>query len=257
METAIVRRDIWIFLIAVLLSFLHFAKGQTCAPYDQCSCKFPNGTFITLWGIDQRYTISGSVPGASYLYRPCTGLIEPNSECNGAIGCQVGTKKTVIAFKPKYVDVSYNDVSQVYVFGYQGSFDTQFKISYKMQILLVCDSTKEASFSTMLGCEVGTCIVQLTSKCACAGGCSIPKPIPGQKSNRKLSTGSVLCIILLVLVVVYIAAGVAINKYALHKEGSDVIPQKAFWSDIPSLVKDGCIFTYEITFKRKSDYEKI
>ena len=42
---------------------------------------------------------------------------------------------------------------------------------------------------------------------------------------------------LLVLVVVYVVAGVAVNKYALHKEGSDVIPQKAFWSDVPSLVK--------------------
>ena len=38
------------------------------------------------------------------------------------------------------------------------------------------------------------------------------------------------------LIFVYIIAGLVINKYALHKEGSDIIPQKSFWKDAPILV---------------------
>ena len=47
---------------------------------------------------------------------------------------------------------------------------------------------------------------------------------------------------LLVLVLVYVFAGIAINKFALHKEGSDVIPQRTFWTDVPSLVKVCLLF---------------
>jgi len=59
-----------------------------------------------------------------------------------------------------------------------------------------------------------------------------------------LSGGSILLIILLCVVVVYIAGGVALNKFARHKEGVEVIPNVDFWVMLPGLVKDGGMFIY-------------
>jgi len=49
-------------------------------------------------------------------------------------------------------------------------------------------------------------------------------------------------IILLVSLSLYFLIGIAIRKYKLHKEGLDIIPQRAFWGSLPSYIKDGFIF---------------
>jgi hypothetical protein len=40
----------------------------------------------------------------------------------------------------------------------------------------------------------------------------------------------------------YFAAGYAYNTFALKLEGSERIPNHAFWSDLPALIKDGCLY---------------
>ena len=39
------------------------------------------------------------------------------------------------------------------------------------------------------------------------------------------------------MVLVYIVLGILLNKFFMHKEGSDVVPQKTLWVKFPSLVK--------------------
>lgn len=51
----------------------------------------------------------------------------------------------------------------------------------------------------------------------------------------------------MVLIVVYFVGGIVINKYAMHKEGSDVIPQKSLWFDLPSLVKVTASFPFSFS----------
>jgi hypothetical protein len=69
-------------------------------------------------------------------------------------------------------------------------------------------------------------------------------PINTGSGNKGLSAGSILLIILLVLVVVYLVLGILWQKYRNHATGSDLIPNKEFWTELPILVKDGCVFTY-------------
>ncbi|XP_041478474.1 cation-dependent mannose-6-phosphate receptor-like [Lytechinus variegatus] len=67
--------------------------------------------------------------------------------------------------------------------------------------------------------------------------------VPGcitSKSN--LTTGGVLCIIFTVLVVVYIGGGILFQKFGRGATGKELIPNYAFWSDFPALIKDGFLF---------------
>lgn len=249
--------DFWIYSAVLCLGLLDTTQGQTCTAIDQCSCKLEDGKVITLWDIDRRYQIQSFISGFTYLYSPCTGLSEPHSDCDGALGCQLaGSQKTAIAYSPRYIDAVKDSGSGLYMFKYYGSMDAGLKKKIQLNLLLQCDEKKDAEFNKMLGCEAGVCILTLNSKCACPGTCRIRKQ-NGNGSSRKLSTGSVLCIVLLVLLLVYLIAGVAINKYALHKEGSDVMPHKTLWTNLFSLSKDGCVFTYRKIRGGKGDYQQI
>eukprot|EP00112_Aurelia_sp_Birch-Aquarium-sp1_P002504 Seg1278.4 transcript_id=Seg1278.4/GoldUCD/mRNA.D3Y31 product="Cation-dependent mannose-6-phosphate receptor" protein_id=Seg1278.4/GoldUCD/D3Y31 len=251
-----------LFLGVLLMAFASVAAEKTCVALDQCSCKMTDGKIISLWDIDKRYDIGSIVPGYTFLYRPCTGLKEPNSGCDGALGCQIGasgSSKVAIAKKPQKIDAKYDSGSLSWTFWYTGSYDSSSKKNIRFQLFLTCLSTgsKEPTFAKagVLGSVV---ISTLASKCACPGGCSYsPKQPSGSTANKKLSTGSILCIVLVTLIFVYIIAGLVINKYALHKEGSDIIPQKSFWKDVPILVLDGCRFSFSKIKRGGGEYEKI
>lgn len=61
-----------------------------------------------------------------------------------------------------------------------------------------------------------------------------------------LSTGSILLIVFFPLVLVYFIAGLLFNK--IHKGVNsfpEMIPNHSFWGDLPFLVKDGCVFTFQ------------
>jgi hypothetical protein len=63
---------------------------------------------------------------------------------------------------------------------------------------------------------------------------------PGGKS--KISAGSVMLILFFVLVVVYLAAGIAYNALKNGERGLQMIPQYEFWSQFPFLIVDGFKF---------------
>ncbi|KAL0482161.1 hypothetical protein AKO1_013330 [Acrasis kona] len=57
--------------------------------------------------------------------------------------------------------------------------------------------------------------------------------------------GGLIVTLLLVCVVLYFIIGALLLKFKFQKTGSDIIPQKEFWMDLPVLVKDGCLFIFE------------
>jgi len=59
-----------------------------------------------------------------------------------------------------------------------------------------------------------------------------------------MSTGTVMCIVLLVTIVVYIVGGILVNKYARKIEGSSLFPNHSFWTAFPGYVKDGFKFSF-------------
>lgn len=62
--------------------------------------------------------------------------------------------------------------------------------------------------------------------------------------------GIYFIIAVIVVTVVYFGGGSAIRKFAMHKEGSDIIPQVDFWKDLPFLVKDGIVYSVSKIFAK-------
>lgn len=102
-----------------------------------------------------------------------------------------------------------------------------------------------------------------TSRCACDNACNSSS----ESGSSKLSIGSILLIVFFALLLVYLIAGVLIKRYKMGVESvPEVIPNYEFWAGIPSLVKDGVIFTCQgvrsgcsSLYQRssKSGYDKI
>eukprot|EP01100_Stratorugosa_tubuloviscum_P007553 TRINITY_DN312_c0_g2_i1.p1 TRINITY_DN312_c0_g2~~TRINITY_DN312_c0_g2_i1.p1 ORF type:complete len:232 (-),score=76.90 TRINITY_DN312_c0_g2_i1:401-1096(-) len=67
--------------------------------------------------------------------------------------------------------------------------------------------------------------------------------------------GWVFIIILVVVIVIYIIGGILFMRFAKGATGSDMIPNKEFWVDFPSLLKDGFFFMFSCC--RKSDYDAV
>ncbi|XP_074624702.1 cation-dependent mannose-6-phosphate receptor-like isoform X2 [Acropora palmata] len=117
-------------------------------------------------------------------------------------------------------------------------------------ITLQCDYSKyPGEFITPFTQEQKGDIIQyratFASKCVCDDGCS---PTPAGNHGWKLkgpSTGSILLIVVIQLAFIYCINGTLYNEY---KEGygsfPEMIPNHSFWIELPSLIKEGCAFTF-------------
>ena len=74
--------------------------------------------------------------------------------------------------------------------------------------------------------------------CAMAGGGT---------GSKGLSWGSLFLILFPVSVVVYLSAGCYYNYKYHEKRGIEMVPQLEYWKQVPGLVYDGCVFSYQQT----------
>jgi Autophagy-related protein 27 len=57
-----------------------------------------------------------------------------------------------------------------------------------------------------------------------------------------ISAGSVILIVLLCVVFLYFVGGAVFMKFVRKAEGLEIVPHIEFWTSLPGLVKDGCLF---------------
>ena len=67
-------------------------------------------------------------------------------------------------------------------------------------------------------------------------------------------TGIILCGILIIIVLLYIIIGVLVNTFIKQKRGLEIIPNFEMWKELPSLIKDGFLFTFTCKSK-EAEYE--
>ncbi|XP_031571459.1 uncharacterized protein LOC116305648 [Actinia tenebrosa] len=235
--------------LTFLLSFSCLSltsAAKTCKKLDTCSCKMDDGSgIISLQDLDHKdgtpsFTGIKDTVNKDYKFdwNPCTPL-KAAGPCKGSNACQrtpdlfpVGKPDTTFSVNPDgtvlitYEKVTYEDHGR------------------KLQVTLKCDATEKGSFGDGISesgvGEESKYTGTFTSKCSCAGKCSYSSSY--FSSGHGPSVGSILLIIFFSLLVMYFVLGIVVNKYAIHKEGSDVIPNRSFWSDLPFLIKDGCVF---------------
>lgn len=74
-------------------------------------------------------------------------------------------------------------------------------------------------------------------------GCA-PQPSPSSSgSDSGLTAGGGLLIAFFVILFVYLVAGMGYNYHTGHR-GIELVPHISFWRTIPSLIKEGFIFSF-------------
>ncbi|OQV18677.1 hypothetical protein BV898_07307 [Hypsibius exemplaris] len=78
---------------------------------------------------------------------------------------------------------------------------------------------------------------------------------PCSELEHGLSVGSMLLIIFFSVLAAYFVIGVAVRKFIGGAVGYEAIPNYAFWSDLPLLMKDGALFAFsgcrpEVVYER-------
>lgn len=266
--------------VKVLIIIWIFSSGEftgisqeTCDKIDDCSCKKSNGRIINLREIDggskAAFKNIPTVRSKQYTFdwNPCTSFSE-NSECLNMLMCQKNLHSTdennPCAQKTSKFKVNKDGTTTII---YQSFTDSK---DYKrsVEITLKCD---ESQYPGNTGSGVteryepknSAYTMVFTSRCACDNGCDSPS----ESGSSKLSIGSILLIVFFALLLFYLIAGVLIKRYKMGVESvPEVIPNYEFWAGIPSLVKDGVIFTCQgvrsgcsSLYQRssKSGYDKI
>jgi len=184
----------------------------------------------------------------TFSWNPCTKF-ESGSGCDNVLLCQTDTTSPGATYPAGDTVDSFTEIDD-------GSIILTYKdvpyegYSRKGVITLKCDPSKtpgEPSGFTEQDTGSSQYSASFSSKCVCEGGCAGVKPSGnGSGESGGLSTGSILLIVFFPLVFVYFIGGLLYNKYHKGAESfPEMIPNHSFWSDLPSLVKDGCVLSFQ------------
>lgn len=242
-----------LFKCSIFFNVIYTLVALKCNPYGKCGCVLEDNSRVIdlspMIGVAGKTPMFQKVPDSASMFTYDIDFCQSftcgsgkSKACFNALGIKLSIGK----------DSSFEyDNSGVVTFVYT---DTTQKATTR--IVMHC-STKDGlgNLDSITSSHQDSLFTtKLTSKYACF------KPFDGGgKSGSKshgLSVGSILCIALLVLITVYVIGGIVINKYLRKFEGESYLPNKSFWKDFPSLVKDGFIFTRG-KLKKSEEYEKI
>ncbi|CAH1238353.1 M6PR [Branchiostoma lanceolatum] len=246
MASITMHRKLCVVVVILVLYHVNVCIGQTtCDTIDSCSCTMSDGSGV----VNLRPLVSGTptykdysatqVPD-DYLYSwsPCTPFTEAGSDdpasCTNVAVCQV-SKDATVSYGLGTQDSAAFTVTSDPVLG------QTLNLVYTMPqggrvagVTLQC-SKGATTFSVTGEVTTGAYAFELSSPCACPGagpGCA----------GGGLSGGSVFLIILFALAGVYVIAGAIFMKFVKGAQGSEVIPNVAFWKSLPGYVKDGVFF---------------
>lgn len=229
-----------------------FQSSYSCTKIDNCSCKKSNGHIMNLRPIDGSKSspkFTGEQTGKTkykFSWNPCTPFsLSPQDGCKDVLLCQSYGK---LQYPAGENVESFVEAKGMITITYRPMKKEGDKNSRQGVINLECDPSKyPGNFTTQFKeNDEGDNLIKYTatfaSKCVCDNACSSPTPSHGRK---ELSTGSILLIVFIPLVFIYCITGTLYNKYN-KGIGSfpEMIPNHSFWIGLPSLIKEGCVFTF-------------
>ncbi|XP_049874858.1 uncharacterized protein LOC126372970 isoform X1 [Pectinophora gossypiella] len=249
--------------VFILLGVVSFSvKAQdVCVQKTACSCEFSNGTGIDLsesakssFFTTQIYELrenNTQYELATYYYHPCFDVLPkvnttvPGSTCNIPLsicrhanimkpdGNVTGTFKYV---EGPYEYMGSSNFTKMSPDGHSIEFANGPSLGKDTNVssimLLVCAETDDR-LDVYSAEDPRKIVLSFYSRNACLR----------QIDEVGRSTGSTLLIIFFSFVVFYLVLGVCTKKFLMGATGVEVVPNLAFWSDLPNLVKDGWAFT--------------
>lgn len=221
------------FALVVLLVFVSLVSADYCAfnyggvDYDLTDANHPTTDYIAA---DYPTKLGSN----TYYVQVCQNTFQ---NCSGA-----GNSPTPVCQKD--TNGNYHSCGQLSTQKVQAPINSTFgpyafQLSYTngqqgraVTILLKCNSTVSGNvFQRVAEPVKPTYQVYFESSYACEGAAS------GGGGG-----GLIFIIIVFSLLGVYFIGGALYMKFARHAEGREIIPNHEFWFDLPSLIKDGCMF---------------
>ncbi|XP_065845841.1 uncharacterized protein [Oscarella lobularis] len=226
-----------VLLFAGFVLFPRAAEAQpegTCAVTEACVCKFNNDYSIDLRPLNSEGSPRFPISFGGYKYDVNLCSLFSIGACSDVTVCQSTTDGVwtyrVAELENAYFSTERDDIYYNMINGDEGR---------TARILLSCSEDEEGEL-TASG-DGGSLSYQFTlnSKHACPFQGSAPG---GPGGSSALSPGSILLIIVFSLLIAYFVVGIMIMKFKMNAEGKEIIPQSAFWTAIPGLIKDGALF---------------
>ncbi|KAK7109053.1 uncharacterized protein [Littorina saxatilis] len=244
------------FLIVGQLWSLCYSAGESCKKLGPCSCQSDKGTIdLSPLKGSPKFQDKKDAKGAYlFSYNPCTPFDEGKG-CKKVSACQISLDKktqfpTGTQDSASFSDNGNNNIAITYT---ATSGDATLRTTI---VTLKCDkSGGEDKLDVDGETSPATYTMTLTSSHCCPKSGPSP-PSGGGGGSGTLSIGSVMLIVVLALLVVYVAAGVGIQKGVRKASGKETFPNYTFWSSLPGFIKDGMIFTCS-RCKRGSSYDQI
>jgi len=117
-----------------------------------------------------------------------------------------------------------------------------------IKFLCVPGKTDNVNFTIV---EENQCsyLVQFESEYAC--------PVIPTTTSPPLSAGSIILICLAITIPLYIIFGCIYKSKKLDTKGTESCPNVEFWRDLPSLVRDGCRFTFKCCKRDNNAYDQL
>lgn len=228
------------------------------------NCQFisSNGSSIDLTRVgktgsarwEYQQTTSPSDP-ALYSYNPCYPFNQGN--CQHAAVCRSDDerKNDVTVGLADTATFLYDEVNEgPPVIQYVAPAEIGQEAVMTLVTLHCQAANLEETLEVLGNTSANLYVMDLYSHCCCFGGCSSDIT----PSSKKLSFGSILCILFVCLATVYFIGGIMYMKCIRGAKGVEVIPNLSFWSDFPNLVMEGVIFVFTCgKGPSKSAYEDI
>ncbi|XP_014777913.1 uncharacterized protein LOC106874633 [Octopus bimaculoides] len=228
--------------LIILLTLGLLAKSENCRQTTYCSCQRDNGDVVDLQQFGDR-VFQNMTKSAIYKWLPCAQM-----DCNNVTQtiCQFNVISPSVQFpnnlgsiKSVHFTVSKGNVILTY---------TDPSGNTKSTVALVCSEGKEATFlfiGRVRGFVYQTYNFQLQSKHFCP--------------SHSLSTGTIICIVLLCVLVLYLVLGVVFNIFVQHKSGCNAVPNADSWKSSGDYIQDGFAFTLTKCGKlnKRKEYNEI
>ncbi|CAH3032886.1 unnamed protein product [Porites evermanni] len=238
------RYFVHVFVVSSCTDFV--STYSECKKIDACSCSTDKGEIslknLARTGKPRFSGIGSNVAAYNFSWNPCLpySLSQSKDACIDVAACleDTGPKKYYGIAKQNTASCLLEDNGECALKytgkGFIGA-PTQFVVK------MMCDESQEGKIDSVnFAFSTQTARTVLHSKYACP-----ISPSPSPHGSSGLSLGSILVISFTCIVVVYIICGILINIYIRHIEGKEAFPNYLFWVDVPFLVKDGCVFTFQ------------
>ncbi|XP_028414016.1 uncharacterized protein LOC114536938 isoform X1 [Dendronephthya gigantea] len=227
-----------IFFIALCFSFTTCINaGSYSCKKVECGCEYTikNGTTykISLEGISKKNK-KVTVGYWTYYIDPCYGFSVSDTHCDDVRVCQAAKGGGSFPLARDIKNYGDYDADKKSVTVYYTPVPSQGK-TRTVQLTVI-----EASAAPP-DVQVNDVTFKITMKSPSLAPHKVqPSSNQGKKGN--LSTGSILVITFFVVLVIYLVSGALFMKYRRGATGKEIVPNVDFWSSIPGLVKDGCVF---------------